>query len=197
MPGKVKTRLAETVGHMQAAHIYAALCALTHTAVAGLNVRHHIYYSDFIEQGDIWEELSPLKHRQLGKTLGHRMAGAIGEVLGGSQTGVQPQSEMRKCVLIGTDCPYLSPDILHAAFEALNKADVVIGPAKDGGYYLIGMRQLHPALFALPAWSTSHVFQDTLDRIIGLGLHYALLTELEDIDIIEDWTRYLQFKALI
>ncbi len=87
---------------------------------------------------------------------------------------------------VGSDLPYLSSDILHQATEALDDHDVVLGPAADGGYYLIGMQRYHPELFAGIDWSTEHVAEQTRAVVGHLGLTRAELPQLNDVDQPED-----------
>ena len=88
--------------------------------------------------------------------------------------------------IIGTDCPGLRASHLAGAFAALETADVVLGPATDGGYYLLGLRQPQPELFRNKAWSTDSVLADTVADARRLGLRVALLPELRDVDDVDD-----------
>jgi hypothetical protein len=89
-------------------------------------------------------------------------------------------------VIIGTDCPDLTIEILTQAFEALKQHDLVLGPAADGGYYLIGLRRLLPELFVEVSWGTSQVRQQTVEIAQSLDLAIAFLPLLNDIDRPED-----------
>ncbi|WP_262892577.1 TIGR04282 family arsenosugar biosynthesis glycosyltransferase [Hymenobacter qilianensis] len=89
-------------------------------------------------------------------------------------------------VIIGTDCPGLTTALLSQAFERLATHDVVVGPAADGGYYLLGMNTLHPALFQQKAWSTASVLHDTLADAARLGLQVARLPTMHDVDTADD-----------
>jgi rSAM/selenodomain-associated transferase 1 len=100
------------------------------------------------------------------------------------------ESGMEKVVLIGTDCPTLQSQHLNQAFEALTHSDLVLGPATDGGYYLIAMKRKADYLFEGISWSTSEVLSQTLAVATAHGLHFTLLDELSDIDTREDWERY-------
>ena len=91
-----------------------------------------------------------------------------------------------RAVIIGTDCPELDADLLQAAFEKLDSHDLVLGPAIDGGYYLIGMGRFIPDLFMEIAWSTAEVFAKTVEIAKRLELAIALLPKLSDIDYPED-----------
>ncbi|WP_254245048.1 TIGR04282 family arsenosugar biosynthesis glycosyltransferase [Hymenobacter sp. BRD67] len=89
-------------------------------------------------------------------------------------------------VIIGTDCPGLSAGLLRQAFDQLLHAEVVVGPADDGGYYLLGMNALQPELFTNKDWSTATVLPDTLADAARLGLRVAQLPTLHDVDSAQD-----------
>jgi glycosyltransferase A (GT-A) superfamily protein (DUF2064 family) len=88
--------------------------------------------------------------------------------------------------IIGTDCPGLSSAHLARAFELLTSHDVVVGPAADGGYYLLGMNTLYPDFFRNKTWSTASVLSDTLADAARLGLRVVQLPTLHDVDTAED-----------
>jgi glycosyltransferase A (GT-A) superfamily protein (DUF2064 family) len=92
----------------------------------------------------------------------------------------------KKVCLIGTDIYQLSTSILDEAFQLLEKNDAVIGPAMDGGYYLIGLTGMIPTIFDNIPWSTSHVIDETIFKFEELGTRYALLPGLYDIDTLDD-----------
>ena len=95
----------------------------------------------------------------------------------------------KRVVLIGSDLPDLTPAIIRESFERLTNHDLVLGPARDGGYYLIGLKADHPELFDKPMiWGTEAVLKNTLMTADGLGLKTALLTRLRDVDQPEDLT---------
>ncbi len=122
--------------------------------------------------GDSWNYCP-----QVEGDLGQKMSAAIEEAF---------KRGRKRVVVIGTDAPELQAKHLKEAFANLETADVVLGPAEDGGYYLIGMNQLHRALFSEISWSTEQVFTQTLQRIRDLRLRYRLLQRLSDIDYPED-----------
>lgn len=101
------------------------------------------------------------------------------------QTGAQ------RVVMIGTDCPEVNVTDIHAAWEALSQHDLVLGPAEDGGYWLIGMKQPQPELFNGIHWSTGSVLAETTARAQQLRLRYQLLRTLSDVDTKADWDAYL------
>lgn len=178
--GKVKTRLAQTTGPEKALQIYRAL--LTHTRDLALEVPcdRYLFYSDFIDPEDSWEKESFHKRLQQEGDLGQKMQHAFAEVLQNHQ----------RAVIIGSDCATLTAQILKDAFSALEDRSYVVGPAIDGGYYLLGMNKLTPELFSGIAWSTSSVFRDTLERLQATGANYHLTPELSDIDFEEDWDKF-------
>ncbi len=178
--GKVKTRLAKTVGDNQALKIYKALLQLTRNATQSVNTQRFLFYSNFINGEDEWSEAHFHKLLQHGRDLGEKMKNAFQDIC---QTH-------RKVVIIGSDCASLTDKIINEAFQQLDAFPFVIGPATDGGYYLLGMNQYLPAVFENIAWSTSDVFPKTLQIIKNLGKTYYLLPELSDIDTEEDWQKY-------
>jgi rSAM/selenodomain-associated transferase 1 len=177
--GKVKTRLASGMGELRALEIYGHLIQLTYSALEEVSVPVWTYFSDFIpETVNTSIEKSFV---QEGQDLGERMANAFARSF---------ELGMDKVVLIGTDCPTLQSEHLLQAFEALNYSDLVVGPATDGGYYLIGMNRRADYLFEGISWSTSQVLSETLNVASQHGLTTTLLCELDDIDTQEDWQRY-------
>lgn len=177
--GQVKTRLAAGMGELPALEIYRHLIELTYSALEAVPVPVWTYFSDFIP-----ESTRPTVEKsfvQQGQDLGERMANAFTRTF---------ESGKDKVVLIGTDCPTLHRQDLLQAFDALNHFDLVLGPASDGGYYLIGMKNKAAYLFDGIAWSTSQVLSQTLDVASRHGLTFTLLRELDDIDTQEDWQRY-------
>ncbi len=95
-------------------------------------------------------------------------------------------NKYKKVIIIGSDCIDLSAAVIEDAYKILNNSDVVIGPAKDGGYYLLGMKNPHPCLFRNVSWSTSEVFKQTLSICRSQHLNYCLLPTLTDIDVEND-----------
>ena len=177
--GKVKTRLAAGVGEEQAMEIYRYLLNKTYLALKEITVPVTTYFSEFIPENPIHSAEN--KQLQVGGDLGERMRNAFVAHL---------ESGMEKVVLIGTDCPSLEGIHLVQAFEALEHSDLVLGPARDGGYYLIGMKRRADFLFEGITWSSELVLSQTLTLAAEQGLHSSLLSILEDIDSPEDWERY-------
>jgi rSAM/selenodomain-associated transferase 1 len=177
--GKVKTRLAAGVGEEQAMEIYRYLLNKTYLALKEITVPVTTYFSEFIPENPIHSAEN--KQVQVGGDLGERMRNAFVAHL---------ESGMEKVVLIGTDCPSLEGTHLVQAFEALEHSELVLGPARDGGYYLIGMKRRADFLFEGITWSSELVLSQTLTLAAEQGLRSSLLPILEDIDSPEDWERY-------
>jgi len=116
---------------------------------------------------------------QQGDDLGERMLNAAGRAL----------EQVERVLLIGTDCPAISADYLVQAFRALDRVDVVVGPAEDGGYVLLGLRRVSRHLFEGVEWGTQAVLQQTLKQVSSLNWSCTLLDTLWDVDRPEDLSR--------
>ncbi len=169
--GKVKTRLAATVGSARALSVYRQLMHITRNAVANLNCEKFLFYTDGVPETGSWPGFTLVE--QAGSDLGERMFDAFDKLV---RYGID------NTVIIGTDCPGIDKSIIEMAFDHLSEADLVIGPATDGGYYLIAAKKLHKDLFENIPWSSASVFQETLRRAQKLSLRYVLLPLLPDID---------------
>ncbi len=189
VPGQVKTRLIPGIGSRRAATIYQDL--LTRTLYAARR-------ADF-SAIQVWVDgnvshryFTRLKNRhyvklysQRGNDLGRRMFNTFNNAL----------RNYPFAVLIGSDCPSLSNSDLQLATEYLeNKADVVLGPAIDGGYYLIGLRKNNHRLFSDIAWGKATVLNDTCSRIKSLNLNLELLSKRADLDRTSDLFSYFRMK---
>lgn len=175
--GKAKTRIAATVGDKRALEIYAILIRFTHKVVKDVDAKKIIYFSDYIEEVSSYGKDYSLMV-QNGENLGRRMSNAFEEVF---------KQGFKKVIVIGTDCGELKPEIIQKAYDLLEFSDTVIGPAEDGGYYLIGMKKANPTIFQRIDWSTEKVFTQTIQRIKNTGLTNDLLPTLVDADTYEDW----------
>jgi uncharacterized protein len=172
-PGKVKTRLAATIGDDKALAVYLDMLKHTLNETRKVEADTYIYFSEETDISIGNNILPSRKAVQSGKDLGEKMKNAFSEVL---------NSSGGKVIITGTDCPGINAEILQTAFNLLSGADIVIGPAADGGYYLLGMKALHPQLFQSVEWSSSSVFQTTINRCIENKLDYKLLDMLHDVD---------------
>lgn len=185
--GKVKTRLGASIGAEKALEVYNWLTAYTHEQVKGLKVDKFLFYSEFIPEHSNEDLPSYQFEIQTGKNLGTRMSNAFALLFAKGYKNV---------VVIGTDCPNLKTEDLNQAFLNLSQADLVLGPAKDGGYYLIGMSQFIPEIFKDIPWSTSEVLDMTLERANALEIDYKFLSTHTDIDTLEDLELLLSQKKL-
>ena len=176
--GKVKTRLARTLGDVETLRIYHILLEKTRSAALGCQAERWLLYSDFVESNDVWHPDFFQKKVQHSGDLGERMEAAF-------QLAFEAGAE--KVVIIGSDCPELTGEILQQAFDGLDSFDFVLGPVPDGGYYLLGMKTLESSVFHNIEWSTETVLEKTLERIAAAGKSYMLLPMLLDVDTEEDW----------
>jgi rSAM/selenodomain-associated transferase 1 len=176
-PGKVKTRLAATVGPQKAYQIYLKLLSLTIDAASQADADRQVWYSSYIDSEDFISESTFVKKAQSGEDLGARMLYAF-------ESGFN--EGYKNIVIIGSDCPGVNPALLEQAFSELREHDLVIGPSADGGYYLLGMKNLYKTLFGEIDWSTERVLEQTLEKANSLSLSVTCLPELNDIDTVED-----------
>jgi rSAM/selenodomain-associated transferase 1 len=174
--GKAKTRLAASIGKEKALVAYKALLNHTRNVATKVEARRLVFYSSFIDKEDQWTTEFFDKHLQTGLDLGDRMKN-------GFEKGFKKAAPL---IIIGSDCAQLSPEIIETAFEKLKHYDFVIGPAEDGGYYLLGMNSFQPFVFEQINWSTEKVADQTRQRILSLGLTVAEVDTLSDIDELED-----------
>lgn len=175
--GTAKTRLAKTIGDEKALEVYQMLLAHTRQVTSATATNRKVYYSKFADETDAWVRPTFDKGVQITGSLGEKMEHAFAENFKAGKEAI---------VIIGSDCIALRPHHLEAAFTALETKDFVIGPAEDGGYYLLGMRTLLPSLFHNMEWSTDQVLPETIRRIEDTNGSYQLLETLSDIDHEED-----------
>ena len=174
--GCVKTRLAKEIGNFNALKIYKYMLNYTRNITSCISSARLLFYSDFIDFNDDWEDKIYKKYLQSGSNFGEKMLNAFNIALA--------QHEL--AVIIGSDCVELTSTIINMAFDKLKNFDVVIGPAKDGGYYLMGLKNAYPQLFQDKNWSTDSVLSETIGTVKDLDLTYYLLPVLGDIDTIQD-----------
>lgn len=175
--GRVKTRLAATVGKDKALQIYQQLLRYTVAITNNIEVEKIVFYATQIDSRDVWNNDVYKKQVQLGDDLGERMQNAFNYAFEQGSTDV---------IIIGSDCFEITADIIQHAFDCLKNHKVVIGPATDGGYYLLAMKQLNPLLFKQINWSTNEVLASTLAICHAQNLSVYLMPELSDIDTEED-----------
>jgi len=187
-PGQVKTRLGAALGLRAAADVYRALLRDTLTWVAKLTKDPH--YG--IELHFAPREASPdwLRAYVPAAPTGAWLAvpqppGDLGRRLRSAFLGAFRRGAKSVCA-VGTDCPRLGAQLVRQAMDRLRSADVVLGPARDGGYYLVALRAYRPEIFRGIPWSRSEVLERTVRAARKAGLMVSFLTELDDLDTVED-----------
>ena len=183
--GRVKTRLAKTIGKEKALKVYKALLKKTASVLEELKVDIHLYYSDYIEKDDLFSNVVTQKKRQTGEQLGERMSNAFNEAL----------IDYDKVIIIGTDLWTLETQDIENAFRALENHAAVIGPSSDGGYYLLGITEILPQIFLNKQWGTFSVLPNTLKDLTSIKYH--LLPEKNDVDTFSDLEEYPTLRACI
>lgn len=178
-PGQVKTRLAASIGDLAASHLHRAFLASSLATFQSFPAERILSYWPPERQSEFAELAGPswtLWPQQSGN-LGARMAAYFAAAANHGQ---------ERTVLIGSDSPTLPTATVQEAFDQLKQHDVVIGPARDGGYYLIGCRGANPDIFKEIEWGSGQVFDQTIQRLESSRLSYAVLTPWYDIDRLED-----------
>ncbi len=173
--GKVKTRLAKTIGDASALNIYNFLLKHTVKITKELAVDKFVFYSEAIHRDDIWDTAIFRKKLQAGNDLGKKMENAFSDIFA---------MGYEQAIIIGSDMYDLDKTDLETAFNTLQTKQTVIGPATDGGYYLLGMKELNAKIFKNKDWGNSTVLKDTLADLENEK--YILLDERNDVDYYED-----------
>ena len=173
--GKCKTRLAVTVGNENALAIYQFLLGHTVAITKETNAAKQVWYSEEIWANDIWANTIYEKRLQVGHHLGERMANAFQSAFA---------SGYERVIIIGSDMYDLNRSDIDNAFTMLNETDFVIGPATDGGYYLLGMKTFKPELFEHKNWGSDTVLEMTLNDLKNENIH--LLDARNDVDVYDD-----------
>lgn len=181
--GKVKTRLAKDVGDKAALEIYKFLLEHTVLVTKDLDVHKQVWFSDGIGEDHLWNPSVYSKKLQQGKDLGARMQHAF-------EAGFE--QGFRNIIIIGSDLYDLETADLETAFSLLKNKEVVIGPAADGGYYLLGMHNLEPNIFQNKQWGTSTVLRETLNDLKGKNI--ALTDLRNDVDLYGDIKDHEDFQ---
>ena len=179
-PGAVKTRLARALGDDAAAQVYQVLAEgeVRSTAPVAREYQRFLFFSPGTARAAMegWfpgETLLP----QQGDDLGARMAAAFAEVFARG---------FARAAIVGSDVPWVTRGHVLEALAAVDRHDLALGPAADGGYYLLALARPLPALFEDVAWSTDRVLAATLERAGRLGLRVRLLEQLPDVDTLDD-----------
>ncbi len=189
-PGRCKKRLAKHIGAEDAAEIHRRLAERTLEVCRAFRKESGaelvVLYSGgsrFLMEN--WLGKNTRLLRQKGAHLGERMKQGFDWAF---------YRGAKRVVLVGTDCPELSKDVLLEGFSLLSQCDLVLGPARDGGYYLIGLGRPCSALFENISWGSSKVLDETIQKARAVGLSTRFTRALSDLDTVED---LLHFKVLI
>ena len=183
--GKVKTRLAKTIGNQGAFEVYSELVKITENATENIPIDKRIYFSDVVIDSK-WE--THYKAVQEGDNLGERMKNAF---IKGFEDGYN------RIVLIGSDLPEINSSHIKNGLQALKTNNVVFGPAIDGGYYLVGMTKMYDSVFDNKPWSQSNLLEVTSKELKQNNTSFALLNPLNDIDTFEDLEASAFYKSNI
>lgn len=173
--GKVKTRLAKTIGDVDALQVYKDLLLHTMEQTAVIDCDKYVFYDSAIIENDIWDPITYYKKLQASGDLGQKMQTAFEQLFSKGYTN---------CIIVGSDLFDLKSEMITTAFTALKSNEVVIGPAEDGGYYLLGLKAMQSSLFKNKEWGTSTVFGATMKDLQADKTY--LLPILNDIDTFED-----------
>ncbi len=184
--GKVKTRLAATIGDEKALKIYKLLITHTIKITQNITADKYVFYSENIPVNDDWDSSVFRKKLQKGNDLGMRMKNAFQELF---------SMGYEKVLIVGTDMYEITQQDIEDAFIQLKGNNFVLGPAKDGGYYLFGMKEINNSVFENKKWGTQTVLQDTLKDIQNENV--VLLPKKNDIDRYEDIKDVEDFKAYL
>lgn len=175
--GRVKKRLAKSVGDSMALEVYQQMLAHTQLITKSLSADKFLYYDRLIDTTDSWEDDLYRKKIQTGKTMASRITNAFKEVF---------KSGYEHVVIIGSDCLELDERIIRLAFRQLEHFDYVFGPTKDGGFYLFGMNTFHPEIFKIKGWGTPRLCTGMLNYIDHLNKTCFMLSELAGIATVDD-----------
>jgi len=184
--GKVKTRLAKDIGDLKALEIYKFLLEHSAQFTATVNASKQVYYSDSVNMDDIWDNKLYSKRKQEGEDLGKRMLNAF-------ENGFREGFE--SVIVIGSDMYDIDTIDIEYAFQELENHDYVIGPASDGGYYLLGMKALNSKAFRNKEWGTSSVLKDTMEDLRDADV--KLLETRNDVDLLEDIESHPAFQNFL
>jgi rSAM/selenodomain-associated transferase 1 len=183
-PGKVKSRIAREIGEEEAARIYRSLAerVFKETTPAERGYGRIVFYHPHTLKAG-FEKWLPGERLilQRGRDIGEKMENALRDLFA---LGAE------KAAVVGVDIPDLDRDIIKQCYIELDSSDVVMGPALDGGYYLIGMKKLHPEIFRGIPWSSGQVYEATIEILHRLQLSVSTLNRLSDVDTVEDLRKF-------
>ncbi|HIF17552.1 MAG TPA: glycosyltransferase [Cycloclasticus sp.] len=185
--GEVKTRLAADIGEQQACEVYNRLLNNTIENSCSEDWDVELWCAPDINHSvfrSLAKQFGLMLKAQHGEALGERMLYTLGE----------GKKAADKVVLIGTDCPVISLEYIEQAFEALNTNDIVFGPVEDGGYILVGVREINQNMFSDVEWSVADTLEQNIKAIEHCNLSYGLLPKLWDLDGADDLKRWQQLR---
>ena len=177
--GKVKTRLAKTIGDIEALKVYNSLLEHTMQQTENLTCDKFLFYDTIVGQNDIFDNNKYIKKIQTGNDLGEKMENAFQELF---------QIGYKNIIIIGSDLFDLNTNHIENAFLKMENHEVVIGPAEDGGYYLLGLKKIIPLIFKNKNWGTETVLKQTLENLTTFNVSF--LETLNDIDTFEDLEKH-------
>jgi rSAM/selenodomain-associated transferase 1 len=186
--GEVKTRLSPAVPAGLALDLHRAMLEDVLAVAGGAEAEERLLYwagAPAVRDGFAVPPAFRVRDQQ-GRDLGERIERAFDDLLA---------SPGDRALVLGADCPALEPSTLADAFAALESHDAVLGPARDGGYNLVGLHRRAPGLFRGIEWSTPRVLDQTMERAARAGLTIALLPALDDLDTPEDLLRWIACRA--
>ena len=187
LEGYAKTRLASSIGDQGAQDAYEELLKVIFDSLEGLP--------------DMELRVSPKECLNWARSMCRRPDWSV-QWQGDGNLGERLERAARETlihhsavILIGADCPYIQPEDIAKAFAALETHEAVIGPARDGGYWLLGLKKPFPDLFTRMPWSTHQVFQETVHRLERMRVPYQRLRLLEDVDELGAWQRFQSHRS--
>ena len=196
IPGEVKTRLCHPLTDDEAASLHGSFVLDTLERTKGAVAKHHLSAARYLacspSASHVFFQIMEERHGvtifdQVGDDLGARMLHAFSTVFSRGH---------RKALIVGTDVPSLPADYYRQALTSLDHYDLMLGPATDGGYYMIALKHPRPELFTGIPWSTDQVLKLTRERAEGLGLKISLLPEWRDVDTLADLQALIKASAL-
>ncbi len=186
--GVGKRRIAKTAGDEKTLQIYRQLSSYTAKAVADSGLPATVFFDPEIGDAELWPSAVFAKAVQA-------PSASLGERIYDCLAAAMVKSKSSRAIVIGADCPYLTGSLLRKADGLLDTHDAVLGPSTDGGYYLLALKQLHPSIFALSAWSEPTVAEETRVAIRALGWSIAELPALTDIDTEAQWQTFVHSQT--
>lgn len=177
----IKTRLQRDIGRKETLELYERLVNQTLVTAGKSNADIHLFYSSSAEK-QFEDMVSGIHAQTSSEDLGLKMKQAMIMMF---------RNGYERVVIIGTDCPYIQPVHLSKAFASLETSDVVLGPAMDGGFYLLGVKNEYYLDFKGITWSTPEVLTKYSHNLEELKASVSHLDTLEDIDEVESYKRYL------